>query len=268
MSHAHRHPELFSSPSLEDVPHGTVLLAHGFGEHRGRYDRFIDALNEAGFDAWTFDFTGHGTSPGRRSRVDVGALIGEHLDARRDVLERSRTSDLLLFGHSMGGLITLASTLLSPARVGAVAVTGPALRPLPHINGTVATLGAKVGSLLPFLASVALDTELLSRDPQVVADYEADPSVYHGKVPLITGASMAVQGRQVIRHANLLARPTLILHGEDDGLASFEGSVEFAERAGDLVELVTFEGAYHELLNEPEQETYTRAIVDWFAKWS
>ena len=79
---------------------------------------------------------------------------------------------------------------------------------------------------------------------------------------------MAVQGRQVIRHANLLARPTLILHGKDDGLASYEGSVEFAERAGDLVELVTFEGAYHELLNEPEQETYTRAIVDWFAKWS
>ena len=44
MSHAQSHPELFSSLAPTDDPRGTVLLAHGFGEHRGRYARFIDAL--------------------------------------------------------------------------------------------------------------------------------------------------------------------------------------------------------------------------------
>lgn len=246
---------------------GSVLLAHGFGEHRGRYQRFIDALNDRGYDAWSFDFTGHGHSDGPRARVDVARLIGEHLDARRRVLAKSRTPNLFLFGHSMGGLITLASTLLDPTRLQAVAAVGPALHPLPRLHPRLASVGARIGKLLPGVDAVELDVKLLSRDPQVVADYEADPLVHHGKVPLLTGATMAVQGRRVIENAPILARPVLILHGEDDGLADVSGSIEFAERAGDLVEVEVFPGAYHELLNEPEHQEYTDTILAWYDKW-
>ena len=250
-----------------DSPRGTVLLAHGFGEHHRRYERLIAALNGAGYDVWAFDFTGHGSAPGKRARFDVARLIGEHLEARRDVLQLGRSKDLFLFGHSMGGLITLASTLLDPTRLRAVAVTGPALLPLPPVHPLLAKIAAGIGRVFPWINAVALDTKLLSRDPQVIADYEADPDVHHGKVPLLTGASMAQQGQRVLDNASILACPVLILHGEDDGLANAAGSVEFAARAGDLVEVVTFPGAYHELLNEPEQETYTEQIIDWYDRW-
>ncbi|WP_099333100.1 alpha/beta hydrolase [Actinomyces minihominis] len=268
MSSKHSYPELFSAPAPLTEPRGTVLLAHGFGEHRGRYTRFITALNEAGYDVWSFDFTGHGTTSGRRATVDVRKLIGEHIEVRREVLKLARTPELLLFGHSMGGLITLASTLINPTRVVAVAVTGPALAPRPPVASLVASLGARVGALLPWVKTVSLDTNLLSRDPEVISDYEADSLVFHGRVPLLTGASMATQGRQTIDHAKILARPVLILHGEADGLADVAGSIEFAENAADLVEIRTFEGAYHELLNEPEQGIYTEAVIDWYNRWS
>ncbi len=259
----HLHPSF----SQSEKPFGSVLLAHGFGEHRGRYSRFIHALNEAGYDAWSFDFTGHGRAEGPRAQVDVGVLIGEHLEARKELMQVARTERIFLFGHSMGGLITLASTLLSPTHLVATAVTGPALRPLPHIDRRLARAGARLGTLLPALKSVELDVHLLSHDPQVALDYGNDPLVYKGKVPLLTGASMVVQGDQVIRNAQILACPVLILHGEDDGLADVDGSIEFADAAGDLVEIETYPGAYHELLNEPEQETYRNRIINWYNQW-
>lgn len=259
--------ELFTDHTSEDKVRGSVLLAHGFGEHRGRYKRFISALNAHGYDAYTFDFTGHGTSSGPRARVDVAKLIGEHLRARKVALRQSRTDRLCLFGHSMGGLITLASTLLEPTHLASVAVTGPALAPVTSVNPTVAKLGLHAARVMPSLTSVALDDTLLSRDPAVIDDYRADPLVFSGKVPLLTGASMMVQGQKVIENASMLAVPTLILHGEADGLAALEGSVQFAQAAGDKAELVSYEGAYHELLNEPERAKYTEVILSWYDRW-
>ncbi len=259
--------ELNSSLTNRENPKGSVLIAHGFGEHHRRYASLKRALNLAGYDVWFFDFTGHGDSAGRRAAVDVGALIGEHLIARKSLEDVARTENTFLFGHSMGGLITLASTLLSPGHIDAVAVTGPALRPLPNVPLGAAKLAAPIARLLPWLKSVELDDSLLSQDPAVAGAYRADPLVYQGKVPLLTGTTMVLQGNQVIQNAALLARPVFIMHGEEDGLADPAGSIEFTERAGDDVVLELVPGGYHELLNEPDHELYESSIVYWFDKW-
>ena len=264
--------ELLSSFADTAEPLGSVLIAHGFAEHHGRYANLKNALNRAGYDAWFFDFTNHGSTPGfkdpkHRARVDVGRLIGEHLEARKELQNVTRTPRIFLFGHSMGGLVTLASTLLSPHHLEAVAVTGPAVRPLPSINMKIAKMGQAAGRLLPGINTVLLDDTLLSHDPAVVAAYRADPLVYSGKVPLLTGASMAVQGDFVIDNAPILACPTLILHGSEDGLADMLGSIEFVDRAGDEAKLEIVEGGYHELLNEPDHEEIEARIIDWYGKF-
>ncbi len=259
--------ELLSSFADTQNPHGTVLLAHGFAEHHGRYGSLKQALNDAGFDVWFFDFSGHGAADGPRARVDVAHLIGEHLEARKYLQELARSPRVFLVGHSMGGLITLASTLLSPTHIEAVAVTGPALRSLPKTPNWATKLGARVARIVPGLTSVRLDDTLISRDPKVVEAYRTDPLIYHGKVPLLTGTTMKIQGEHVIANAKILGRPVLILHGTADGLAEVEGSVAFAEAAPEYVELDLVPGAYHELLNEPEHVEYESRIIDWFRKW-
>lgn len=261
-------PKLFTFLTDKQQPTGSVLISHGFGEHQGRYERFVHDLNAAGFDVYTFDFSGHGTSPGPRARVDVGSLILENLQARKEVLKVARTPSLDLFGHSMGGLITLASALLQPTHLSAIAVTGPALRPLPPVDPKLARLGLAATRAIPNLPSVALDDSLLSKDPTVAEAYRNDPLVFQGKVPLRSGASMVLQGEEVIRNAPMLSVPTLILHGDEDGLASVEGSREFVASAGQNVELVVAKGGYHELLNEPESADYTAQIIDWFETWA
>lgn len=248
-------------------PLGSVLVAHGFGEHHRRYDDFIEALNRAGYDVWAFDFPGHGRSPGKRATADVGDLIVQHLEARREVYRRARSHNMFLFGHSMGGLITLASALLSPAKLNAVAVTGPALCPLPKMPAALVPFGQVAGRLLPRLKTVKIDDSQLSHDPAVAEAYAEDPLVYDGKVPLLTGASMIRQGKAVLENAGALRVPVLILHGDQDALADVAGSQEFAEEAGSLVDLRVKAGDYHELLNELDREAYYQEIVDWYGLW-
>ncbi len=259
--------ELESSLAPTDTPKGSVLIAHGFGEHHGRYASFKKALNDAGYDAWFFNFTGHGPGAKNPATADVGALIGEHLEARKALMDVKRPGPVYLFGHSMGGLITLASEIIDPTAVQAVAVTGPALMPMTEIPLAVLKMVVPFARLFPGLKSVQLDDALLSSDPQVAVDYRNDPHVYQGKVPVLTGATMAIQGNQTIKNAQILARPTLILHGDADGLANVQGSMLFAQASPDYTTLELVEGGYHELLNEPDHADFEERIIDWYNQW-
>lgn len=252
--------------AVGDSPVGSVLLAHGFGEHHGRYTEFIATLRGAGYDVWTFDFSGHGADAARLGVADVGALVAEHLEARRQMQGQVRSDRVFLFGHSMGGLVTLASTLLSPGGLTGVAVTGPALRPLPRLPLPLAKVGAQIGRLVPGIKTVAVDNTRLSHDPEIARAYVGDPLVYQGPVPLLTGTTMMVQGAQVIGNAEMLSVPVLILHGGDDVLADVDGSREFVERAGALAELRIKPGNYHELLNELDRESFAQEIIAWYGQ--
>lgn len=259
--------ELFTYKTVLDQPRGSILLAHGFGEHHRRYEKFIAEAGAVGFDVHSFDFLAHGSNQKHHSDVHVARLIRQHLEAREVFAATARSENLYLFGHSMGGLITLASTLLMPTNLSAVAVTGPALRPLPPVNRHLARTLLGVARTFPHIKTIGLDTSKLSHDPQVEESYLNDPDVYKGKVPLLTASSMIVEGNYVLENAPILAVPTLLLHGGADELADPAGSIEFARKAGDNAEIEIFPGEYHELLNETNREQYSVKILEWFTKW-
>lgn len=246
------------------TPKGTVLLVHGYGEYSERYAPFMDVLTASGYDVISYDQRGHGNAPGPRARADVGALIEDHLRARREALRIARTPDLFLFGHSMGGLVTAASTLIDHSRLRGTVLSGPALRPLPDVPAPAARALLPLARLFPWLPVSGLDNSWISRDPEVVRAANEDPLMYHGRVPLLTGATMIVQGDEALRHASLLATPTLILQGSDDHIVSPDGARRFvAATHGADIELCIIPDAYHEVLNEPEGPALMRDIVEW-----
>ena len=247
----------------DQTPKGTVISAHGYAEHSGRYTHFFEALNNAAYDVWAIDFTGHGHADGKRAQVNVGALITAHMEARRDIQFETRTEKMHLFGHSMGGLVALASGLLMPHHLTSMVVTGPGLRPRPRLGMASVKAGVFIAKFLPGFGTVKLDSTLLTHDPEMVAERDADELVYVGKAPLLTGATMMLQGDYVIQNAPLLTKPALILHGGDDQVVDISGAEEFVSRAGDLAQLKVLPGQYHELLHEVEREQTIRDIIDW-----
>ena len=259
----------------EETPFGTVLLSHGYAEHSGRYVHLRSALTRAGYDVAYYDHAGHGTSEGPRARVDVGALIRDFGDARRVALAHARTPDLFLFGHSMGGLIAAASTILDPTRLRGTILSAPALRPLPHVAPSRARALLPIARISPGLvvAKGASEMEVspLSRDPQVQRDFDADPLTYKGGVPILTGATMILQGDEVLKRAARLTTPTLVMHGSGDLMVDLRGSRDFVRAARGAhpdadVHLRIVDGAYHELLNEPEGPGLIRDIISWLGE--
>ena len=101
--------------------------------------------------------------------------------------------------------------------------------------------------------------------------FDADPLTYKGGVPILTGATMIIQGDEVIARAGRLASPILVMHGSHDLMADLRGSRELVRGARAAhpdadIHLRIIDGAYHELLNEPEGPGLIRDIIIWLGE--
>ena len=121
-----------------------------------------------------------------------------------------------------------------------------------------------MGTLLPLVPAARLDHELVSRDPDVVKAYLADPLVYNGGILARTGHSLLSTEQLILDRAEQLKTPFLVLHGSADGLADPRGSEVLHERASsDDKNIKIYQGLYHEILNEPEQAQVRSDLLAW-----
>lgn len=84
-----------------------VVMSHGFtgDKHEwGYFDRVAEALNEAGYNVLAFDFSGGGDS--NNSPITAEKEIGD-LDSAIDFIQSKGVERLGLYGHSLGGYISL-----------------------------------------------------------------------------------------------------------------------------------------------------------------
>ena len=249
-----------------DAPvRGVVALAHGYGEHARRYDHVAERFGEAGLATYALDHRGHGRAGGRRVRVrdmkefvsDYRTLVGiataEHPGVARIVL-----------GHSMGGGIAFAYGVQHPDEYDLMVLSGPAIAAHEGVSRAKAVIGKAVGSILPDLPIESIDPDLVSRDPDVVADYKADPLVYRGKVPAGIGKALLLVGETMPQRAPGITAPLLVVHGEDDQLVSADGSRRLVQCVSSTDrELKVYPDLYHEVFNEPERDRVIDDVVTW-----
>jgi len=243
----------------------TVLLVHGLGEHSGRYQQVAAALTARGLAVVAPDHLGHGESPGHRVFV---AHFDDYLEGvrgcRRVLAESYPDLPCFVLGHSMGGLITGRLLLDDQDQYQGALFSGPAFAAAEVPPAPVMWIGRLLAKLMPRAGMLALDSGGVSRDPAVVAAYEADPLVNHGKVTAGLGIALFDAMDRVMTEADSITLPVLIMHGGADTLAAPVGSETFAARVGaaDLT-LTILPGLYHEIFNEPEGEDIIGRYADW-----
>ncbi|WP_108664807.1 alpha/beta hydrolase [Euzebya rosea] len=245
----------------EAPPRARVVLVHGFGEHSGRYTHVAEALTAAGYVVATYDQRGHGRSGGPRALVRDMPSLAHDLSLFREELADTADGALpqVLLGHSMGGAVVLEHLAGDHAPVEAVVLSAPYVRNAAEVPGVLRTLAPILGRFLPTAPTQGLPAETVSRDPAVVRAYEDDPLVFHGKIPAATGATLLQFEDRIMRRVGSITEPTLVVHGTADQLADPAGSRRLADELGGQVELKLYEGLYHEVFNEPEQE---RVLAD------
>jgi acylglycerol lipase len=131
-------------------------------------------------------------------------------------------------------------------------------------NGVQKVVAPVLSRVLPNLGVLALDAETISRDPQVVAEYRADPLNHLGKVRARTGSEMMLTVLRMPQRLRSLTLPLFVLHGGADRLVPTVASEMVPAHAGstDLVRRV-YDGLYHEPHNEPEKDQVLDDVVAW-----
>jgi alpha-beta hydrolase superfamily lysophospholipase len=246
-------------------PTGVVVLSHGYGEHARRYDHVAERFGQAGLITFALDHRGHGRSGGKRVYLRnmseytgdfhhlVGIATAEYPELKRIVL-----------GHSMGGGIVFSYGVEHPDDYYLMVLSGPAVDARASVSPVLAAVAKIAGTIAPGLPVENLPADAVSRDPEVVAAYEADPLVHHGKLPAGIAKALIGVGETMPQRAAAITAPLLVVHGEADKLIPVAGSRKLVEHVGSKdVSLKVYPGLYHEVFNEPEQAVVLDDVVSW-----
>lgn len=253
------------------APCGIIVIVHGLAEHGGRFRETAEFFAQQGWAVFAGDLRGHGLSPdtpgGGRVHVRRFAEYFLDVEALADVARQAHEGlPLFLLGHSMGGLITINYLLENPPDIAGAVISSPALGTHPKFRPSLA-LRLLVG-LLSRLTPRArfpsdLDVEAISRDPEVVRGYADDPLVSK-KVSARWYTETLRAMKQSHERAGTLRIPILLMQSGADRLVDPAATARWAAGAPpELVELVEWEGFYHEMFNEPEKDLVRAKTLGW-----
>jgi alpha-beta hydrolase superfamily lysophospholipase len=279
----------------EGEPRGVIQVNHGMAEHAARYARFATAMAAHGFHTYAHDHRGHGqtTAPdaplGNFGKEPAHDKVLGDVDAVHDLIARNHPGlPVILFGHSMGGLIALNYLMGHSSRVAAAAIfnanfsAGALGRAAQAILAWERfRLGSDVPShMLPKLTFQAWGRQVpnaktgfdwLSRDEAEVAKYVADP---------LCGFDVSVATWRTVfdfifrgaddRNFTIIPRdlPVLLVGGQRDPATDGGKAVErLATRMQAMgfsnLRSTIYAETRHESLNELNRDIVTADFAEW-----
>jgi len=235
-------------------PRFIAVIAHGYGEHAGRYAHVADRLVAEGAEVYAPDHRGHGLSDGERALVDdLDATVEDLHLVVLGARARHPELPLVLIGHSMGGLIAARYAQLHAGELAALVLSGPAVGANPDLIGLLA---------LDPIPDIPIDPEVLSRDPAVGAAYASDPLVYHGPFQRATLEGLGAGITAVAETGPISGPPVLWIHGAEDALVPLEHTRPAMEALrGERCTEKIYPGARHEVFNETNSDEVLDDVV-------
>ena len=274
---------------------GIIQIAHGIGEHAARYDSIAQRLQREGFTVYANDHRAHGRT------AEINRLYGYYKgnDYFEDVVEdmhqltqlmRSEHPEgpYVLFGHSMGSLLSRKYVLRYGDGIDALILSGTAnfIKGLGHF-GLAST---KLVSMFrgrersnETLRAFFFDefnkkfkpnrTKLdwISSDEKAVDTFEADPyRIENFSIGIL--ADILTNSKELNKTAAFAdtpdTLPILIFSGDEDPVGEMgKGVTKVAEnykRNGNTdLTFNLYEGGRHEMLNETNIAIVEEDIVTW-----
>lgn len=274
---------------------GVFLLSHGLAEHSLRYAPLARHLAARGYAVYGFDHRGHGYTtapdapPGRFAARDGEARLLADLACIRRRAEADHPGlPVILFGHSMGGMIAARAAQAEPEAYAGLCIWNSHLDP-----GIAGRLGlallkterffkgsdvpSRFGPAFTFEAwarsieNARTDFDWLSRDERAVAAYIADPLCgFDCSVSLwidLIGMAIAAGRRENLARLPRSLPINLVGGGADPATDRGRAMSWLAERLHGLnitnVHLTIYPKMRHETLNEIGREQAMDMLADW-----
>lgn len=238
-----------------------IIVTHGLGEHGKRHDYFFKMFSQY-FNICIYDLRGHGMSSGKKAYVEKFDDFTNDLDDVISYLTKEYSMErYVLFGHSMGGLITASymqknavDKVPYPEKVflSAPPVAGPgpqgkffAIAPL-GFNKTLANIKSS------FPLGGMLDIKRLSHDARIYENYITD-ELNSLKVHTKLFFNILAEAREVFSKPLRCNCKLYVAIGTADKLVSPNALITYFTQVEKNAKLFKNEGAYHEMHNEVEK---------------
>jgi alpha-beta hydrolase superfamily lysophospholipase len=249
----------------EDQVRASIIIVHGLGEHSGRYENVVNYLVHLGYAIYGFDLPGHGKSGGEREFIQQFEDFTDTLSTYKKMVKVWQPDKpIFIFGHSMGGLIVTDYLIDHSDDFRGAVISAPAITVPDNINQVTIVLGKVLSKIAPKLGIMALDANMISRDPEVVEKYQNDPLVFHEKTTARLSAELLKAIMRVNNEMRKITIPFIVLQGNEDKLANPQGSRMLHEHAGSHDKtLKIYDGLYHEVFNEPERDQVLADVASW-----
>lgn len=245
-------------------PRAAVAVAHGLGEHSGRYSSLGRALSRRGISSYAVDLRGMGQSGGRRGHVKAWSdWIGDFADFIALVRERAGGCEVVPLGHSFGGVVVASAMLRGAIEAERFILSNPAFRPKATVPAWKLQVGAVASRLLPRLTmSNELDPAHISRDPEQVRLYSEDP-LTHDRISARLYTEWRAACADTTARAGDVKQPFLLIISGDDRLIDANGAEAFSANANCGQVVRRYPGRFHEPFNDYGSEEVFADLVAW-----
>lgn len=245
--------ELFYTKDMPKNIKATIVIVHGLCEHLGRYDYLAKKFNEYGYGVYRFDNRGHGKSDGERGYVDNYKDFMMDTDRIVDLaIKENPDNPIFMLGHSMGGYIAAAYGVMYKNKLKGQVLSGAAIIDLPIFSELKESREFESN---PRGKSPNALSKLISRDAEVVKNYEEDPLVLKETNLKLLGEVFVNGSLWLTQNMKKYEYPCYILHGGDDQIVTNESSKWMYNNISSKDKTIKiYEKCYHEILNEKEEK--------------
>lgn len=257
-------PLFYRTAAPEGAVKARVYVAHGMGEHGGRYLHMAQILSDHGMEAVIADWRGFGRSGGPRVYAKSYQDYHEDFAAIQDFIEKTREPrPFFLLGHSFGGLLMASYAAKKPQAKGLI-LSSPLFGIYDEVPAWRHALGVAASFLAPrYAQKTNIRPEFLTHDPAVLSAYAQDTLIDHRISSRLYVEMLKLMNLRA-QMAKKITCPVLILQAGEDRIIRLEKTRLFFEELASLDKrLEVFSGLYHEIFNEVDRRRIFEMVIEW-----
>ncbi|KAF9985216.1 hypothetical protein BGZ75_003236 [Mortierella antarctica] len=215
--------------------HSVVVFVHDIVEHCEKYQPLFVLFAGKGIEVQSFDLPGFGETGARADALGITGGYNVLLKEIDNALDRALTTrpskPIFLMGHGMGGALVLNYVCGLGQRITSLAgimVSSPYLKPA--ISGAGTRFPSTYNRLGKWYPNISVSFQV---SPQELTRDHAEQERHHGDGLIRDSVSLRCLGDMIYQGQKMLkkrwkqfppALPTLLLHGTDDPICSYQAT--------------------------------------------